>query len=375
MKNLRHVDILYGRYLDEDLNITIGGVQTYITDLYRLLNSMNIYVRIIQFSKVDFVHQITENTSVVGFAINGKFERQRLYDKSVSSRSQGEFITIFATDIIIPSHIQEKSLAIQHGIFWDVENCEDRGWLKQLLSRAISLTKLHNRIEKVDALVCVDNNFLNWYRTQVDKINNKIRIIPNYSPIAERADKTKGNVNIIFARRLFRYRGTYDFTKAIKRVLERYEGINVTVAGNGPDEAMMREELEKYPNVKFIRYEKDESLEVHKTQHIAVIPSTGSEGTSLSLLEAMSAQCAVICTNVGGMTNIVLNGYNGIMVNVGDTDALYEAICYLVENPEDRERMAEKAYETVLKGFSHERWNNAWKKVIMDMFENNSIDP
>ncbi|WP_420491566.1 glycosyltransferase [Neobacillus drentensis] len=51
----------------------------------------------------------------------------------------------------------------------------------------------------------------------------------------------------------------------------------------------------------------------------------GSEGTSLSLLEAMAAKCAEIATNVGGMTNIILDNYNGLIINPDESE-LYLAL-------------------------------------------------
>lgn len=45
----------------------------------------------------------------------------------------------------------------------------------------------------------------------------------------------------------------------------------------------------------------------------------------------MAAGCAVICTNVGGMTNIIIDGYNGLMINP-DEDSLYKALDRLIED-------------------------------------------
>lgn len=149
--------------------------------------------------------------------------------------------------------------------------------------------------------------------------------------------------------------------------MDEYKNVAVTVAGNGPDEEWMKQRLNRYENVLFTHYESQESLEMHKDKHIAVIPTVGSEGTSLSLLEAMSAQCAAVCTNVGGMTNIVLNGYNGLMVNSGNVNQLYKAIKKLIDDPSLRETIAKNGYETVKQSFSYERWTEEWKKVLSEM--------
>ena len=78
----------------------------------------------------------------------------------------------------------------------------------------------------------------------------------------------------------------------------------------------------------------------------------------------MSAQCAVIASNVGGMTNIILDNYNGLMVNAGDAEDLYLAIKRLLDNIDDRRRLSLKAYETVKLAFSYERWVEKWTQVL-----------
>lgn len=116
----------------------------------------------------------------------------------------------------------------------------------------------------------------------------------------------------------------------------------------------MRDKLAAFNNVSFISYKSSESLDIHADKHIAVVPTIGSEGTSLSLLEAMSAQCAVIASNVGGMTNIILDDFNGLMVNAGDSLDLYRAMKRLIDNPTVMNRLSENAYKTVKQAFSYD---------------------
>ena len=46
----------------------------------------------------------------------------------------------------------------------------------------------------------------------------------------------------------------------------------------------MKAQLVDYSNVHFISYKSNESLLIHLDKDIAVVPTVGSEGTSLSLL-------------------------------------------------------------------------------------------
>ena len=133
---------------------------------------------------------------------------------------------------------------------------------------------------------------------------------------------------------------------------------------DGPDENYLKNVFKGYKNVNFIKYNSDESMAIHMDKDIAIIPTLGSEGTSLSLLEAMATGCAPICTNVGGMTNIILNGYNGIMISPNE-DELYEAVKKLINNKQLRESISKRAFDTVCQSFNYNNWRMSWKEIII----------
>ena len=81
----------------------------------------------------------------------------------------------------------------------------------------------------------------------------------------------------------------------------------------------------------------------------------------------MSAHCAVVCTNIGGMTNIVLDEYNGLMVNP-ESEEIYNAVKRLIDDSKLREEISDKAYETVCKSFSLEKWKKGWTRVLTKKF-------
>ena len=189
-------------------------------------------------------------------------------------------------------------------------------------------------------------------------------MIPNFSVIPSSIpEKNNKIVHIIFARRLFTYRGTRLFANVAERLLNKYHDIKITIAGTGPDEKYIQQKLSKYTQVEFCTYNNDESLSIHADKDIAVVPTLGSEGTSLSLLEAMASGCAVVCTNVGGMTNIILDGYNGYIINP-EEEALYAAMTSLIENKDTRKMLQLNAYNTVSHAFSLEKWQKKWLQVI-----------
>ena len=171
----------------------------------------------------------------------------------------------------------------------------------------------------------------------------------------------------MFARRFEKFRGTRIFGEAISRILDEYNNIEVTVAGWGSDASWLHEKLDKYSNVKFITYDATDSLKIHEDKHIAIVPTTGSEGTSLSMMEAMSSQCAVIISDVGGMTNVVIDKFNGRIVPAGDSEALYIVIKELINNPQERDKIAIQGYKTIESGFSYNKWKQDWIEVLQNI--------
>lgn len=360
------VYILFDKYFDFGANhTTIGGIQTYITDLCAICQSLGYKTRAVQIGD-EYQSVIVDGIEIIQIVAKSLEEYEDSFFRTILPKiNQQKDIVIYATDTMIFDRISfSRSIAIQHGIYWDIPSDKSICLPRILLSRSRMAYRMIKHHRKVKSVVCVDYNFLNWLRTQVDYTVPNYVVIPNYSVIAPVFTKSNSVINIMFARRLWPYRGTRIFTNAVQRLLDDDNTeVTITIAGSGPDENWMKSVLGKYSNVIFTEYESSESLEMHKDKHIAVIPTIGSEGTSLSLLEAMSSQCAVVCTNVGGMSNIVIDQYNGLMINP-DEDSLYFAIRRLVMDSDLRDRLSHRAYETVKDGFSYDLWKNRWEKLL-----------
>ena len=307
-------------------DLSVGGVETYTYNLLNVINELGLAVTVYQTADKPFTVNY-RNATVIGLAVEfGILATTALH--AIPDKQ----IVVFGNEEVIFGKYNGITIGIQHGIGWDTENHRYRGSFFEWLFRKERYYYAKKRIyqaEHINQMVCVDYNYVNWYRTQVNHRKANLTVIPNFTNIPDqKPEKEKNKLNLIFARRLVKIRGTEVFTNAIIRVLDQYPDINVTIAGTGPNENCMKEALKHYSQVLFMQYSAPESLKIHRNQHIAVVPSTGSEGTSLSLLEAMASGGAVVCTDVGGMTNIVLDHYNGLIVEPQE-DALTNAILSL----------------------------------------------
>lgn len=376
----RTVHLITGKHYDFATNkYTVGGIQTYINNLVQVIKSLDLDVIIYQFDGKEENEYFTDDFRIINVAVNPDMKDIKkvkiAVKRCMSLYNDNADILIFTTDTRIIKTGLKNTIAIQHGIFWDNpvhQNFNPKMSALYAFSKVRLTYKIARNLENVNHIVCVDYNFPNWLRASIAYQSVPITVIPNCSVVSRRNKKPKDTINIIFARRLETYRGTRVFADAVSPVLREFSNVQVTVAGTGPDKDYMVETLSEFGDrVRFISYQSDESLKIHADQHLAIVPTIGSEGTSLSLLEAMSSQCAVICSSVGGMTNIVLDGYNGIMVNPGDRGELTSAMKKLIIDDGLREIISENAYKTVIDAFSQESWSEKWKELLIRTIEEN----
>lgn len=369
------IHIIYPSYLAKDgKGMSVGGVQTYLSNLIDLIKSKGLQVSLYQTADCNFERDI-DGLTVYAYKLDKNANVSKELYARCKPRLGKDDIIIFGTDTLIIKTECKKVIGIQHGIFWDIPRYKIGNkrfsFFKSFCQKAMNAWKMNKCIQNANKIVCVDHNFVNWYRAVVPYPQTNFTVIPNFTDIPEeRVYNDTNDIKIIFARRFFTYRGTRLFSNVIERILKEHDNIHVTFAGEGPDEEYIRNKFNNNEKVTITKYNSNESLEIHKKHDIAVVPTVGSEGTSLSLLEAMASGCAVVCSNVGGMTNIILDGFNGIMFNPYNEEDLYNAIECLVKDKSKRHRIAKNGYTTARESFSLRIWRERWSKVIDEIIKN-----
>ena len=80
-----------------------------------------------------------------------------------------------------------------------------------------------------------------------------------------------------------------------------------------------------------------------------------NEGTPVSMIEAQAAGRPVVCTNVGGVADVIEDGVTGFVISPDDTTALTKALQQLVASPELRAKMGTAGKAAVTQRFSYQR--------------------
>lgn len=368
------VHILYINFADINKNeIYIGGIQNYIKSLNDVFVRNGFQVEIYQLAERNDKREIN-NISINSYGTaQGGPKSVRLMFDYFSRKFDTNDIIIWGTDTIGFKSDFKNVIAIQHGITFDLMyyknlNSMWKGPVMGAIYKQLQCRKARKNFVKFQNVVCVDYNYLNWIRTQMPRsITDRAEVIPNYADTVQAINVNGTNrdeISILFARRFSFERGAELMMSLIPKVLENYPNVKFTLCGDGPYKNQLEQKFSNHPNVKITKFNIGNSDEFNLSHHITLIPTIGSEGTSFSLLEGMACGAIPIASNVGGMTNVVIDGFNGFLVEP-TSDNFFTAIRSIIEmGAEDREELSNNARLTLNRGFSKLRWENRWINYI-----------
>lgn len=101
------------------------------------------------------------------------------------------------------------------------------------------------------------------------------------------------------------------------------------------------------PPKRYIRLPSIEKTREIYSHSLVWILASRSEGFGIPILEAMACGCAVVATDCGGPRDIIKDGENGFLVEVGNVEQIVDRIELLLEDDALRRRIVERAKETV----------------------------
>lgn len=217
----------------------------------------------------------------------------------------------------------------------------------------------------VETVICV-SKFTYKQTLKLGFPSSKLRIIYNWVPQLRECESDVlndvltrfnllGKCFILSVGRLVDYhKGFSILIGALKLMLNKGYDLNLVIVGDGPDRDMLTKfslRLGLKDRVHFLRQVSDEDLAcLYKACDVFTLASR-FEAFGLVLLEAMFHRKPVVATNVGGIPEIIEDGYNGILVEPTPY-AFAKEIETLIKNPHLKEAFAKRSRETVLRSFS-----------------------
>lgn len=139
--------------------------------------------------------------------------------------------------------------------------------------------------------------------------------------------------------------------EVIRTVVRAVPHTVVLVAGDGDLGTQMRSDAADLP-VRFLGW-RDDVGAVHAASDVSLLASD-NEGMPVSLIEAAMVGRPAVATDVGGVSQVVVDGVTGFVCPV-DVSALAASVIAVADNPEAARRMGDVARTRALDSFSAQR--------------------
>jgi hypothetical protein len=243
----------------------------------------------------------------------------------------------------------EKFYLIQHYETWlgpeekvnltyklGLRNIVVSNWLKKILQNKVGA--------KIEAVILNGVDFNQFYPEKMEKGSDKIRILMPY--------------------REERWKGVEDGIKAFEIARKKYPEIQLVMFGPSPKKHLPRYvEFHKEPYGEKLR-------KIYNSCDIFLFPSQ-MEGCGLPPMEAMACKIPVVTTNVGAVPEYTIPGQTALVSEPGDISGLAQNLIKLIEDEDERNRIAENGYNYI-KQFSWERATNQLENELSKSFNHSS---
>lgn len=133
-------------------------------------------------------------------------------------------------------------------------------------------------------------------------------------------------------------------------VLRQYPSLKLLLVGDGSlrseVEALVKDIPER-DRIHFLGFRRD-AMEILSRSKLLILPSL-IEGLPAVILEAMACKVPIVAYNVGGISELIIDGETGRLVEKGDEKAFESSV--LDALGDDSSRMLDSAYENILHNF------------------------
>ena len=222
---------------------------------------------------------------------------------------------------------------------------------------ATNPVKIKYLLDECDCLIALSES---WREFFVNELHcQHVEVVGNIVPNPEKCtlNKEDSKFHLLFLGLIHKNKGIFDLLEAIAEQDKEWQShILLHVGGNGEAQEL-KDQIVKLGLDKSVVYEG--FVTGHRKTYLlnlcdAFILPSYVEGVPISILEAMSYAKPILSTPVGGIPEIVKNGYNGFLFNPGDKNSIVQTITDLSQNENLRHFMGKNSLTKVQQSLPNE---------------------
>ena len=193
-------------------------------------------------------------------------------------------------------------------------------------------------LNECNKLIVLSNSWKNWF-SDIGINETKITIINNIIdyPVINKSTKENKKLTFLFLGQIEKLKGIYDLLTVIKENKKLLENKILLRIGGSGETKQLEQFIANNDLQKIITFHGwvsgDKKIQELNNADIYILPSY-YEGLPISILESLSYGLPVISTPVGGISEIVIPGKNGILVTPGNLEEIKNSLLFFINNPE-----------------------------------------
>ena len=255
---------------------------------------------------------------------------------------------------------------------------------KLIITRHVlfSLNRLHRfALSNVSRVIAVSKAVERKLLEQKIFPKEKIRVVHNGVEIMQSKSDDKSSHSKSFlvgaVGELNQLKGHEEFIRAASLLAKRFDDIQFVIVGkdnskkkeNAKRFEKLCEDLKIKERVKFIDWV--EPLKDFLTSLDVFVSASRSESFGLAIVEAMNCGVAVVATKTEGACEIIENEKTGLLVNIGDVEAISNAVEVLLKDEAKRKMLGDAASQVVGERFSLEKMICATEEIYFELLTQN----
>lgn len=203
------------------------------------------------------------------------------------------------------------------------------------------------------------------------RVAKKAVVLPNpLNPLFLR-EKYEGEREsvMIAAGRLDENKNHVMLISAFAKIADEFPKMRLVICGEGEKRSCLEQMIREYGlqgRIELPGSVSDLSDRLYRAS--AFVLTSNTEGMPNSLMEAMALGVPCVSTDCpcGGPAMLIRDGENGLLIPVGDVDALAEAFRKILSNSKFADKLSNGAYE-ITKELHPDRVNSEWEKYFCEL--------
>ncbi|OGC76989.1 MAG: hypothetical protein A2145_03605 [candidate division Zixibacteria bacterium RBG_16_40_9] len=301
------------------------------------------------------------------------------------------FYLLFGSFSVVKLGLREKFDVIH--VHWTVPHFWF-GFLAGLVSKASIVSTFYGvELRWVKSRVPLFKPFLKWsieksvkviaisqhtYNEVVAVYSRDVQIIPYGVSLSEKdlnqERSPSRQKNILFVGRLVERKGVHYLIEAFGKIASETKA-QLIIVGQGPEKEKLEnlaKENKLDDKIIFAGFVNDEDLRnYYQNCSVFALPAItdkkgDTEGLGVVLIEALNYKKPVVASNVGGITDIVIDGKTGLLVPEKNSEELAVALKKILKDENLATKLGEQGYNYVKEKFSWDRIIRELKKVYSE---------